>query len=112
MDTFGILPRRGLTQKNTVNTSHPLGFSEPPLVEKKHRGKFPEKKQQKRHDFLPGEGGVPMTTSPGCVQVDRFNPDNQVSLPEAELMAQAGAMAKKAGRFLLGLSPIHRMPVI
>eukprot|EP00434_Breviolum_minutum_P038869 symbB.v1.2.034488.t1/scaffold4459.1/size39467/2 len=36
-------------------------------------------------------------------QVDRFNPDNQVSLPEAELMAQAGAIAKKVGGSVVDL---------
>jgi len=36
-------------------------------------------------------------------QVDRFNPDNQVSLPEAELMARAGAMAKKVGGSVVDL---------
>jgi len=35
-------------------------------------------------------------------QVDRFNPDNQVSVAEAELLKRAGAMASKAGRFFFG----------
>ena len=32
-------------------------------------------------------------------QVDRFNPDNQVSVAEAELLKRAGAMASKARSF-------------
>ena len=31
------------------------------------------------------------------LQVDRFNPDNTPNLPEAELMAKAGEIAKQAG---------------
>ena len=46
-------------------------------------------------------------------QVDRFNPDNQVSVAEAELLKRAGAMASKARAFFWDFNGIfHRKMVV
>ena len=90
------------TPTYTGNTSHPKGFQKPFA---KQNGEIhpPPKKKAKKTAGLPSLGGGASTTMTTSRQVDRFNPDNQVSLPEAELMVRAGAMAKKAvGGFCWG----------